>query len=130
MTALASPPPVRRRLRSAAGRLTVVAVLALLLASLRLPGRLPSLCTLRGLTGVPCPFCGGTTALVELGGGDVVGAVAASPLTVTAAAAVVLAPLAAGVAPGRWPRSARLAALGGLLAGAEVWQLARFGFIG
>jgi hypothetical protein len=44
--------------------------------------RLPPLCLLRAATGVPCPFCGGTTAMAELGSGRPLSALAASPLAV------------------------------------------------
>ncbi|MEX2217634.1 MAG: DUF2752 domain-containing protein [Phycisphaerales bacterium] len=39
-------------------------------------------CPLRALTGVPCPTCGGTRAVMRLGEGDVVGAVVQNPLVV------------------------------------------------
>lgn len=128
-----APPPVRTGhtgLRAVAARLAVVAILALALATVRIPGRPATLCTLRSVTGVPCPFCGGTTALAELGAGDVAGAVAASPLTLALAVVVVLAPLGLVAAWRRRPMPLQAATLGGALAAAEVWQLARFGLIG
>ena len=48
--------------------------LAHLPASVGLP------CPLRSLTGVPCPFCGMTTALRALGGGHVANSLQAAPL--------------------------------------------------
>ena len=132
MPVLAAPPvrPGRAGLRAVAARLAVVAVLALALATVRIPGRPATLCTLRSVTGVPCPFCGGTTALAELGAGDVAGAVAASPLALGLAVVVVLAPLGLLAVWNRRPKPAQVAILGGALGAAEVWQLARFGLIG
>ncbi|MBV9098906.1 MAG: DUF2752 domain-containing protein [Frankiaceae bacterium] len=87
-------------------------------------------CVLRATTGVPCPFCGGTTAAVDLGHGRFAAAMAASPL-----ALVLLASAPAlGVvrAPEWWWRHRRrcLAIVLVVLAIAEVWQLKRFGLIG
>jgi hypothetical protein len=48
-------------------------------------------CPLRTLTGVPCPFCGTTTALRALGGGHVTQSLAAAPLSVTLVAASLVA---------------------------------------
>ncbi len=96
---------------------------ALLLAVLVIPWRPPTLCLLRGLTGVPCPFCGGTTAFVQLGRGDLVGALRTSPL------AVLGAPVWAA-----WPRlgpllrlgpRTRWSLLGVALTGSQVWQVSR-----
>jgi hypothetical protein len=43
------------------------------------------------LTGVPCPFCGTTTALRALGGGHVAQSLTAAPLGITLVAASLLA---------------------------------------
>jgi len=109
---------------SVAVRYAVIGVVALALASLHLSRRPATLCPLRMLTGIPCPFCGGTTAAVHLGHGDVPGAVAASPL------AVVLItgwPLVGAVRPPRWWSNPKIryVAIAATLTAAEVWQLLR-----
>ncbi|MGH9196425.1 MAG: DUF2752 domain-containing protein, partial [Acidimicrobiia bacterium] len=43
--------------------------------------RLPLICPLRLITGVPCPFCGMTTGTVALMRGDLGAAVAANPFS-------------------------------------------------
>ena len=48
--------------------------LAHLSASVGLP------CPMRSLTGIPCPFCGTTTALRDLGGGNIANSLQAAPL--------------------------------------------------
>lgn len=87
-------------------------------------------CILRATTGVPCPFCGGTTAAVDLGHGRFAAAAAASPLALLLLAS---AP-ALGVvrAPAWWWRYRRrgVAIVLVVLAMAEIWQLQRFGLIG
>jgi hypothetical protein len=94
------------------------------------PDRKLFLCPLRAVTGVPCPLCGGTTAAVSLARFEPVDALAANPFAVVGAAAVALAPLIvlAGVRLRRWTR-ARAAAAALTVLAAELWQLARFGFI-
>ena len=107
-------------------RLAVLGAAAALLARLPLSS-LPTLCPVRALTGVPCPLCGSTTAATSIGRLDLLGALGANPVTVAAAAAVVLAPVA--VARGaRLPRL-RPRLLAGLLAASWLWQLARFGLL-
>jgi hypothetical protein len=108
------------------GRAAGLVLAALLLAVLVLPWRPPTLCVLRGLTGIPCPFCGGTTAAVQLGRADLIGALRASPL------AVLGAPLWAA-----WPRlgpavntrlrpHTRWLLLAAALLASELWQLQRY----
>ena len=102
---------------------------ALLLSVLVLPWRPPTLCLLRAVTGVPCPFCGGTTAMVQLGRGDLASAIAASPLVVLGAPLWVLWPRLRPALAARWsPRRLRGALVGGLavsLAASQAWQLHR-----
>lgn len=115
-------------LRSA-GLAALLAVAAVALAQLALPWRPATLCTLRAVTGVPCPFCGTTTALVHLGAGEPAAALRASPLAVLGLIAAALRPLV----PARPPRlpGVVLAAGGALvLVVSELWQLARFGLLG
>jgi hypothetical protein len=115
-------------------RLVVLVATALLLSLLVLPWRPPTLCLLRGLTGIPCPFCGGTTALVQLGRGDLAAALRASPLVVLGAPLWVGWPrLRAALARRQrtgWSRAAgrRAAVVVGAVAlgASEVWQLQRF----
>ena len=88
-----------------------------------------SLCLLRSVTGIPCPFCGGTTAAVRLGHGDVRGSLAASPIALP----MLLAwPCVGRMRLLRWVASRRVrwTAVAVVLAGAELWQLARFGLLG
>lgn len=87
------------------------------------------ICPLRRLTGVPCPFCGSTTVLIELGGGHLAAAVSANPVTVLAGLAVLVAPLG----PGWWWRSRPARTQNVLIVVAAgiswVWQLHRYGFL-
>jgi hypothetical protein len=129
---VAIDPTLRRRSldreRASLTRLGVLAALAVLLAQVHLPGRPSTLCTLRALTGVPCPLCGGTTAAVHVGRADLLGALRASPLAVLGAVVAVAVPLVR-----EWiaalPRRSVPAALIGALALSELWQLHRFGWI-
>jgi len=114
--------------RLVALRVTLLAAAAVLLAHVRLSGRPSTVCLLRATTGVPCPLCGGTTAAVRLGSGDLPGALRASPLAVLGAPVVAALPLLTDRL-GRVPRPTRGAALAGVLVAAEAWQLARFGLI-
>lgn len=118
-------------MRRTAVRLGWLTVIAVFLANLHLPWRPSTLCILRMLTGIPCPLCGTTTAGVELGNLDFVGAIAANPLTLGVIGLVATAPLT-GV--GRWweetlTNRARALVCVALLAAAEVWQLHRFGLL-
>jgi hypothetical protein len=98
---------------------------AAVLGALHLRHRPATMCPFRALTGLPCPFCGGTTAAVRLGHADIRGALGASPLAV----AMLLAwPLVGVVAPPRWwhRRRWRVAAIVTVLVASELWQLVRF----
>src|SRR3954447_9530951 len=115
--------------QTVSARFLLVAVVAVGLAALHLPYRPRTVCLLRAATGIPCPFCGGTTAVVELGQVDVRGAVAASPLAVALAGALPFV----GVLqlPQVWRRPAvRYGLLAAVVVAAEIWQLVRFGLIG
>lgn len=106
------------------------------LASLRV-SRPSTLCLLRATTGIPCPFCGFTTAAVHLGHADLGAALAASPLAVATCIGFVLAPfirrsrLASHwrAMPPRWRQVVPVTAILTILAASEIWQLARFGVI-
>jgi hypothetical protein len=96
------------------------------LAVVHVPGRPSTLCTVRALTGVPCPLCGGTTAASAVGRADVLAALRASPVAVLGAVAYVLGPLT------RLPRPSPgvlWTGIGAVTALSELWQLARFGLI-
>jgi hypothetical protein len=96
-------------------------------------------CPLRTLTGVPCPFCGMTTATVALAHGQWSIAARTSPLACLAAglvigtAPVLLARVAGKAAPPRpWSaaarrRTGRIVAV--IVACSWVFQLHRFGFL-
>lgn len=120
----------------AAGAAALGAVYPAMTAHTGWPG-LP--CPLRTLTGVPCPFCGMTTATVAISHGEWGTAAAANPLVYLAAALVavtvpVLLARAAGLAQGPrpWPEARRRRArwaLAVLVALSWLFQLHRFGFL-
>ncbi|WP_460303116.1 DUF2752 domain-containing protein [Actinocorallia aurea] len=86
-------------------------------------------CPMRLLTGIPCPFCGGTTVFIELGSGHPVRALLANPLVFVGAIIFAAAPL--GVED-RWrmvaPR-ARAWLFGTAVTGSGIWQLFRCGVL-
>lgn len=119
---------------NALARLTAVSSGVLALAWLPRPH---TICPLLMLTGIPCPFCGGTHAGIDLGRGDPAAAVRASPLAVCGAVAVILLPILRTTRLAeRWrqfaPRTRSTVAVTGIvtaLAASEIWQLARFGLL-
>jgi hypothetical protein len=96
-------------------------------------------CPLRWVTGVPCPFCGLTTAAVDLVHGDPVASLGDNPvimglaiLTVAVAPLIVLRTLGVVPPPKPWSaRTRRRVELTMLAAVAVSWvfQLHRFGFV-
>jgi Protein of unknown function (DUF2752) len=113
---------------TAVGRLALVGVATVALGALHLKHRPATLCVFREVTGIPCPFCGGTTAAVQLGHGNVAGALAASPLAVLL---LVTWPFLEALHPLKYwhSRRVRWILIGSALIVAEVWQLVRFGII-
>jgi hypothetical protein len=129
-------PAARAGFRTSGQRVAVGAVAALALANLHVPGRPATLCPFRALTGVPCPFCGGTTAAVKLGRFDVLGALRANPVIVLGAVVVAAMPAVfafrSSLHVTRWPalspRTIRMA-IAVAVVFSEVWQLSRFGIL-
>jgi uncharacterized protein DUF2752 len=116
--------PVDRR--TIAVRVAGVGAVAAVLGAVHLQHRPATLCLFRATTGIPCPFCGGTTAVSDLGRLDVGAALAASPLAVLL---VGLLPVAGVVRRPRWwvahPRLRRGVIVAAIVT-AELWQLVRF----
>jgi hypothetical protein len=121
--AVAVPPS--RRTSAVALRYATLGVGLVVLAGVHLRQRPATLCLLRATTGLPCPFCGGTTSAAALGRGDVAEAFRAS---IVAPLLVLLAPVpsAAGRMLRRLPRAAAWGAVLAVLTVAELWQLHRF----
>lgn len=132
MTALRTAAPTTSPVAGAAvrvlRRLAAAGTAALAVALLWMPLHPPVVCLLRAATGIPCPFCGGTTAMAELGGGRPLAAFAASPLATVGVPLWVLWPVLQGTAE-RWAaRAGRrrvLAAVGLVLLAGWAWQVHR-----
>jgi hypothetical protein len=122
---------------STSTRFIGVTAFVLFLAALHIPGRPPTLCLLRATTGIPCPFCGGTTAGVDLGHGNVLAGLRASPMAVFGSVVFVLSPIIRRSAaarrwnmlPARTRQAVAITAIITALAISEAWQLARFHLI-
>ena len=108
-------------------RSLILLIVVVALGAVHVRQRPATFCLLREMTGVPCPFCGGTTALARLGTGHLRQALAASPLALLM---LVLAPVA-GIVKGPWARRPALTRtlLAVVLVASEMWQLNRFGVI-
>lgn len=77
-------------------------------------------CPLRELTGIPCPTCYGTRAMLAVVAGDWGRALRLNPLVGAAGIAMVASvPAAAGAVLGGWPRPRISPRLAGLLARAS-----------
>ena len=119
---------------NALARLTAVASSLLVLAWLPMPH---TVCPFRMLTGLPCPFCGGTHAGIDLGRGHPVEALRASPLAVCGAVAVITLPMLRKTRlaelwrrlPTKTRNTTAITGIVAALAISEVWQLARFGLL-
>ncbi len=109
-------------------RYLAVGLLTVAVAAVHLKHRPQTMCLFRSVTGIPCPFCGGTTAASDLGHGNLGSALRASPLAI---GLLTFVPLSGRLrAPAWWTiRRRRWLAIGVALALAEIWQLARFGLI-
>jgi Protein of unknown function (DUF2752) len=119
---------------NALARLIAIACGLLWLAWLPRPH---TICPFLMLTGIPCPFCGGTHAGIDLGRGHPISALRASPLAVCGAVIVVILPILRTTSLAeRWrllPAKTRnivaITSIVGALAASEVWQLVRFGLL-
>jgi Protein of unknown function (DUF2752) len=119
---------------NALARLTAVASGLLILGWLPMPH---TICPFRMLTGLPCPFCGGTHAGIDLGRGHPLAALRASPLAVCGALAVITLPMLRRTflaerwrqLPAKTRSTAAVTGIVAALAVSEVWQLARFGLL-
>ncbi|MCU1623060.1 MAG: hypothetical protein JWL79_1905 [Frankiales bacterium] len=122
---MASTVVATARWRTTLGRggLLLAAAAGLALLHVRRPG---SLCLLRTVTGIPCPLCGGTTAAVHVGRGDLAGGLRASPLAVLGAVAFAGRPLMH--LPQLSSRHVWLLILT-VAAASELYQLGRFGLL-
>jgi hypothetical protein len=74
-----------------------VAIAAALAPGVRPLARLAPACTWHAWTGIPCPGCGTTRAIVDLVGGDFRGAFAINPLATAGLLAFALGGVAAPV---------------------------------
>ena len=88
-------------------------------------------CLFRSMTGLPCPTCGSTRAVLALARLDLAGAVVLNPLAAAAAIVFVAGGLIAAIAalagrplrePQRYPPAARIALLAAVAAN-WVWLL-------
>jgi hypothetical protein len=129
-------PASRAGFRTSGQRVAIGAVAALALANLHVTGRPATLCPFRAMTGLPCPFCGGTTAAVKLGHFDVLGALQANPVIVLGAVVVATMPAVLAFRSSRtvarWPALTRTTirvAIAIAVVFSEVWQLFRFGIL-
>jgi hypothetical protein len=66
-------------------------------------------CPWRGITGIPCPGCGGTRALLELSNADLPAALAMNPAVSLAAVGAMLLAVVAAIAPAAGDRLLALA---------------------
>src|ERR1035437_6048748 len=124
---LQTSPAAAARIRTVMRRVGLLAVAVMVTATVHPPARPASLCILRTLTGIPCPFCGGTTAAAHLGPGAL-GGPGPPPLAV---AMLAVAPFAGPVAMPPWLARPLVwrSIIATALVGGELWQLARFGFL-
>jgi Protein of unknown function (DUF2752) len=119
---------------NALARLVAVASGLLWLAWLPRPH---TVCPFLMLTGIPCPFCGGTHAGIDLGRGHPIAALRASPLAVCGAVVVVILPILRSTSlaerwrhlPAKTRNTVAITSIVAALAASEVWQLVRFGLL-
>ena len=106
-------------------RLPAIGLLGASVALAHLPESVGVPCPLRTLTGVPCRFCGTTTALRQLAGGHLLASLAVAPF------GIVLALLCLLVALGRLPSriSVSLWVLVPVLGAEWVFELVRFHYL-
>jgi hypothetical protein len=119
---------VPRALTRSGLRLAALLAVAVVLANIHPRTRPATVCLLRRVTGIPCPFCGGTTAAVHAGSADLAGALRASPLAVFGAPVVAVWPVLRRHLS-RVPSYIRVGGPLAALVASELWQLHRFGWI-
>ena len=112
----------RYRVDLSSSRRAGVVLLAGGLVLAHLPASVGVPCPLRTLTGIPCPFCGVTTAVRSTLGGHLGQALSAAPL------GVLVVVVAAIAAIGRGPRTLRIPTvlLVALLVGEWLFELHRY----
>lgn len=99
----AAPPPAEDV--ALLSGLTALAVLALAWSWPLWGDALELVCPFRTLTGIPCPTCGGTRALLAAASGDFRAAVQLNPMVGLAATGLLAwIPLSCAWVVGRWPR--------------------------
>lgn len=111
-------------------RATVLLALGAVAARLHAAHDPGVVCPLRLLTGIPCPFCGSTSAVMDLGTGDLATAVRIQPLTVLAAGVLVTAPAGWYRRWGYLRYRHRVVLLLGSVALSWIYQMVRLGVIG
>ena len=117
-----------RGLGAAGKRLAFAGMAALALGAVKInrPPRLSTLCALRGMTGIPCPACGSTTAFTRLGQGRVVDALLANPFALLLALALVVAPLGVFARFSRASQRTTWVVVLAVTAASWGWQVVRY----
>lgn len=123
------PPPLPWEVRTAPERLILVfaaaaAFVGAMLWLAHYSGLGLSLCTWKGITGLPCAGCGGTRSVAMLLGGDVYPALAMNPAAVVAMVGTLLVTIYAGLVV-----ACRLEPLRPTFLRAKFWRFALLGLL-